>query len=264
MRVETDRHRISQFYGRDPALHAYELGDLDPRMWPRTTYHVSDDGEAMVLEYAGPDVCTILALADDSRIDATGSLLAELLPSLPDALYMHLSPGLTERVAEQRRLAPHGLHLKMALHDPEALAGIDHSAALRLGPSDLPRIHRLYEQAYPETWFDPFMLETGHYFGIEGGIEGGTEGGAELIAIAGVHVHAPNQRVAALGNVATHPKWRGRGLAKTVTAAVCNSLLADVDTIALNVVAENEAAIACYRRLGFASIARYDELGAHR
>lgn len=256
MRVETDRERIAQFYGRDAALHAYELGDLDPRMWPRTTYHASDDGKAMVLEYAGPDVCTILALSDDARLDATAALLERLLPSLPDSLYMHLSPGLTETVAAQRRLEPHGPHLKMALRDPAQLDAQDHSAATRLHPADLSRIRNLYEHAYPETWFDPFMLETGQYFGIDDG--------TELIAIAGVHVHAPDLRVAALGNVATHPQWRGRGLAKTVTAAVCDSLLADVETIALNVHADNEAAIACYRGLGFEVIAPYDELSAHR
>jgi ribosomal protein S18 acetylase RimI-like enzyme len=40
---------------------------------------------------------------------------------------------------------------------------------------------------------------------------------------------------------------------------VCRSLLRRVDTIALNVATDNDAAIACYRELGFEDTAPYEE-----
>ncbi len=76
---------------------------------------------------------------------------------------------------------------------------------------------------------------------------------------AGVHVYSSSYRVAALGNIATDSAWRGQGLAQRATAQLCRWLLDTVDTIGLNVNADNAAAIACYRKLGFEVAAEYDE-----
>ena len=70
--------------------------------------------------------------------------------------------------------------------------------------------------------------------------------------VAGVHVHSPTWGVAALGNVATLTERRGEGLARAACAALCRLLLADgIETIALNVRADNAPALAAYSRLGF-------------
>jgi ribosomal protein S18 acetylase RimI-like enzyme len=74
-----------------------------------------------------------------------------------------------------------------------------------------------------------------------------------------VHVHSPTERVAALGNVAVAADRRGQGLGTQVTACACRSLLEVVDHVGLNVKADNRSAIACYERLGFAEVARYEE-----
>jgi ribosomal protein S18 acetylase RimI-like enzyme len=70
----------------------------------------------------------------------------------------------------------------------------------------------------------------------------------------------PTYRVAALGNITTHPDWRGQGLATKVTAAVCRSLRETVEHIGLNVHAENRAAIGCYEKLGFEIVTTYEEV----
>jgi predicted GNAT family acetyltransferase len=80
-----------------------------------------------------------------------------------------------------------------------------------------------------------------------------------IVAAAGVHACSRVERIAAIGNVAVAEAWRGRGLAGRVTAATCTALLADVDVVGLNVKADNAAAIACYRRLGFVAVAPYEE-----
>src|SRR5438093_529591 len=96
--------------------------------------------------------------------------------------------------------------------------------AMRSGRSSWPI-------AVGRNWFDPRMLETGHYYGIR---QDGT-----LLSIAGVHVYSPRYRVAALGNITTRPAARGHGLATLVTAKLCQELLRSVDEIGLNVRADN-------------------------
>jgi predicted GNAT family acetyltransferase len=65
--------------------------------------------------------------------------------------------------------------------------------------------------------------------------------------------------VAALGSIATRPDQRGRGLARAATSALCRLVQPEVDHIGLNVVADNAAAIACYRRVGFEQVGEYEE-----
>ena len=95
------------------------------------------------------------------------------------------------------------------------------------------------------------MLETKQYYGIRQS--------GELVSAAGVHVYSRRYKVAALGNITTHPKYRGRGYGRTVTAKVCNSLLHDIDDVGLNVKADNTSAIMCYERLGFEVVDSYGE-----
>jgi predicted GNAT family acetyltransferase len=97
------------------------------------------------------------------------------------------------------------------------------------------------------------MLEPGQYLGAFAG--------DEIVAVAGVHVYSERYRVAALGNVSTHPRHRGRGLG---TAALCRRLLGRVDRIGLNVKADNAAARRCHEKLGFEVRAPYEEVAVAR
>jgi len=120
----------------------------------------------------------------------------------------------------------------------------------------LPDIQAFYQDSYPGNWFDPRMLETGQYFGLL------TDD--RLVSVGGIHVYSPQYRVAALGNIATHPAYRGRGCGKAVTARICQSLSQTVDEIGLNVKADNRPALACYQRLGFDVVAEYGEFAVSR
>jgi ribosomal protein S18 acetylase RimI-like enzyme len=80
-----------------------------------------------------------------------------------------------------------------------------------------------------------------------------------------VHVYSARYRVAALGNITTHPGLRGRGLATAASARLCRELVqAGVDCIGLNVKADNTAALSCYRKLGFERVAEYGEYTLER
>lgn len=243
---------IEAFARRDVALHLYAIGDLDPFFWPRTRWWgLVRDGElhAVALLYDGGDPPTLLALGRDDG-GAVVRLIARV--ELPARVYAHVSPGLEEVLAPRFAVEPHGRHLKMMLRDPSSIRDVEASRVRQLDASDLPALRELYSRAYPGNWFDARMLATGRYFGVEEG--------AAIVGVAGVHVYSPRHRVAALGNVTTDPSLRGRGLARIVTARLCNALLDDgITTIGLNVLADNAPAIRCYERLGFVAEAEYDE-----
>jgi RimJ/RimL family protein N-acetyltransferase len=241
-----DRTELAALLRRNAALHTYELGDLDDFFWPYTTWYRRDD--AVALLYHGLELPTLIALAPPEPL---AGLLKGLGPLLPRRFYAHLSPGGAAALADDFRGDPHGLHHKMALTDHAKLHAATPAGEI-LGPDDLPDLLRLYAEAYPGNWFDRRMVETGHYVGVR-------RDGA-LVAVAGVHVWSPVYRVAALGNVTTHPAARGQGLATATLAALSRRLLETVDVISLNVKADNASAITVYDRLGFTPVADYDEI----
>lgn len=243
-----DKDVLRAYFAVAPALHIYELGDLDDLFWPRTRwYGLGDrDPRAVALLYAA-EVPVLLALGDP---DPLSELLTAIRDRLPARLYAHLSPGLSDALAPRYAREAHHDSLKMILADRAPLARIDTSRVVPLGRGDRAELEAFYARCYPGNWFDARMLDTGQYFAIRDG---------ELVAAGGVHVYSPVERVAALGNIAVAPERRGLGLATQVVARTCRSLLDHVDHVGLNVRADNRAAIGCYERLGFASIARYEE-----
>jgi ribosomal protein S18 acetylase RimI-like enzyme len=252
----SDRDVIAAFCRRRPAVHAYALGDLDDFFWPHTrwlAWEGSGGIEQLALVYDEPDPPVLLALAEPP-LSSMEALLGAIEPQLPAAVYAHLSPGLVDVLSP--RLVPRSPpveHRKLGLVDQSALMNHGDGRVVALGPEHVEEVLAFYGAAYPGTWFEARMLETGRYVGIRDGLR--------LVCVAGVHVWSPTWRVAALGNVATLPEARGRGLAKTACAHLCRLLLDDgIDTIALNVRADNTAAIRAYETLGFAHAADYVEV----
>ncbi|MFD2765180.1 GNAT family N-acetyltransferase [Micromonospora eburnea] len=248
VRAEHDRAVLAELLGRDPVLHAYQLGDLDDFFWPYTSWFRR--GDRVALLYHGVELPTLLAFASPQDVGELAALLEELAPVLPARLWAHLSPGLEATVARWYEVSDGAGHHRMALTDPARLATVA-PAGETLDRADLPALLDLYAAAYPGNWFDPRMLDTGQYVGIRDG--------GDLVAVAGVHVWSPTWRVAALGNVTTHPRLRGRGLAAAAVAALCARLRADVDHVTLNVRADNAAAVRLYERLGFTRAADFTE-----
>lgn len=242
-----DRDIIEPLLRHDTYLHLYEIGDLDDFFWPYTTWYAHDNQIALLYSGFMPPVLAALSEEPDTLAD----LLRSLLPLLPRKFHAHISGEAGQALSDSYHLHAYGQHDKMALLNETASDAVDTSNVIALSESDLPELETLYHQAYPVNSFDPRMLETHCYFGIR--LDG------RLVSVAGVHVYSPRYRVATLGNVTTHPAYRGRGLGTAVCARLCQHLCQHVDHIGLNVKADNASAIACYRRLGFQRITSYYE-----
>lgn len=251
-----DRDALAAFLRRRPAVNAYALGDLDDFFWPHTRWlgwAVDGRLEELALLYDEPDPPVLLALAEEPPL-ALGELLLAAADRLPDRVYAHLTPSLVDAVAAA--FVPTSepvVHRKLALERPQALERYDTADVELLDAADLAHVEAFYARAYPGTWFQARMLATGRYVGVR------RDG--ELVCVAGVHVWSPTWSVAALGNVATLPEARGEGLATAACARLCRVLLEDgIETISLNVRADNTPAIRAYEKLGFAHAADYVEV----
>jgi ribosomal protein S18 acetylase RimI-like enzyme len=249
-----DRDSIESLLRRDPEVHLYELGDLDDFFWPLTTWYGLEDRGALrtvALVYAAGDLPVVIALAREGQTWGVTSLLERMRPVLPRKFYAHLAVGAARTLAVTHQVEPQGLHARMVVSDWAPLEKIDTSRAVPLGPTDARELEALYADAYPGNWFDARMLETGAYFGVREG--------ERLGSVSGVHVVSRSRRVAALGNVATRPELRGRGLARIAVAATCQALRPHVDHLGLNVDAANAEGIRLYEGLGFTRVATYEE-----
>ncbi len=247
-----DKKIIESFLRRNTNLHIYSIGDLDDFFWPHTKWYalkINNKIQAVVLLYKGLALPALLALSEN--IDAMQKLLQSIIPNLPKNFYSHLSPGLETLFKKNFKVEAHGEHYKMALNDKSPIFDFDCSQTIRLGCSDLEDILAFYKESYPENWFDPRMLETNMYFGLK--LDN------KLVSIAGIHVYSEKYKVAALGNITTHPSHRNNGYGTTVTARLCRELIEKVDNVGLNVKADNQSAISCYHKLGFKIIAPYGE-----
>jgi ribosomal protein S18 acetylase RimI-like enzyme len=252
-----DKTSIESFLRKNSDLHIYSIGDLDDFFWPYTTWYAlpgNKEPQAIALMYTGQELPTLLALSEQPIVMAR--LLELIVHLLPRRFYAHLSSGLEDVFQAGHSIDSHGTHYKMVLHQPSRVGDLQDCDIVRLGGSDLDDLCRFYRESYPGNWFEPRMLETNQYFGIR------REG--QFVSAAGVHVYSETYRVAALGNIATHPAYRRRGYGRAITTHLCRSLLEKVDHVGLNVKADNEAAVCCYQKVGFEINASYGEFVIER
>jgi len=248
-----NKDRIEAFLRKNVYLHIYSIGDLDDFFWPDTVWYGWEKGgeiQAVALLYTASQDPTLLALSGQQ--DVMSELIRSIFHILPERFYAHLSPRVAEAVEQQCQIESYGKHYKMGLKNTAPLQVIDCSQVVRLTENDLEDMLDLYEKGYPGNWFNARMLKTKQYFGLRLN--------NRLLSVAGIHVYSEKYKVAALGNIITHPDYRGKGFGKFVTAGLCQSLAEHVNNIGLNVKADNSAAVAMYRKLGFEIVGTYYEL----
>ena len=249
-----DRKEIESFLRRNVYLHIYAIGDLDDFFWPYTTWYAVKESEeirTIAMLYSGRDFPVLLALSEGKSME---QLIRSIIDFLPVKFHAHLSPD-AEVVLEQKyEMKSRGKYYKMALSDKSLLDNVGYLQVVQLKSDDLDEVLQLYKDAYPGNWFDSRMLQTEQYFGIRKD--------NKLVSAAGIHVYSQQYKVAALGNIVTHPDYRGNGFGRAVTARLCRSLSETVDYIGLNVKSDNEIAISMYKGLGFEIVGCYCEFNA--
>ena len=243
---------IHNFLIDNPEYNAYLIGDLDDFFWHKTIWFadiIDNEIRAIALLYVGMDTPSLLAFCSQEDSTPTKDLLKAIKPLLPQTFLTHLSSGLIEVFGEENIVEYYGYNCKMALRNSPNEFKNDNIRHLNF--ENLDMIKNLYSIAYPNNWFDKRMLGTGQYLGYFDK--------NNLVGIAGIHVYSEEYKVAALGNIATHPNYRGQQISYRLTSQLCYELRKSVDHIGLNVKSDNEAAIKCYEKLGFEFIGNYDE-----
>ena len=246
-----DRAALRAFLERDRLRAAYAICDLDAREFGRTRWGIaSRAGEtvAVVLEYTGLTPQPMFVMGEPEGI--VGILREVIRPRL---VYLAADASHLPHVEQVYRIDPGPQMLRMAVDRASfrPYSGV----ALRLLPVEIADLNRLYGYGFT-SWLPADSIANGVYYGIR-------EGG-RLVAAAGTHVISPEARLAAVGNVMTHPDHRGRGYAKLTTSAVTQELLRTCDEVVLNVRSDNPAAIAAYRALGYREYCTFEERLARR
>ena len=246
-----DKSMIAGFFNRNPGLHLMAIGDLDDFFFPKTCWFALTDRNVIqttALLYVGMATPTLLLFHEGDPGYAI-QLLEKIKTILPAKFNAHLSPGLFDVFGKQNLVEYYGLHYKMALK--KVVDKHDDTNIRRLTEADLPVIKDFYTVSYPQNWFDSRMLETTKYFGYF--INN------KLVGISGIHVYSEPYGIAALGNIATHPDYRGQQIGYKVTSVLCHDLQKSIKLIGLNVKTSNEHAIKCYSKIGFEIIGTFDE-----
>lgn len=250
----TDTDRLRRFLTEDLAENAYQLGYLDDGYADvcRWLGHFGPDGlDTVVLIYDGLSRPALFTAGSEGAIRP---VLRHFESSLPELTIAHVSAAhLSAFQAVYKPVSAPRRMLRMMLRkDAFATQSADQaSQAVQLSHKDTGDIMQVYAH-WPDHFFEPFQLETGLYFGAR------ADDGA-LASIAGIHNISEESGIAAIGNLVTHPGYRGLGFAKVCTASLLRETFQRVDAITLDVEEGNEPAVRTYQHFGFERVGAFYE-----
>jgi ribosomal protein S18 acetylase RimI-like enzyme len=231
---------------------AYALGQLEPGLVDRTRWFWArgDTGTGLVLHSRGGLGEATFVMGDP---DAVAAILS-IHPG-PSHTYATCQPQHLEILQKLYRLANQQPMIRMGV-TADRFRPVSTVPPVHLSGLDIRRINALYSTEGGPSYYVPEHIDAGIYRGIV--VEG------RLVAVAGTHVVSRQERVAVVGNVFTHPGFRGRGYATAVTSAVTERLMEECDHVVLTVDPGNRPAVAAYARLGYSEVCQLVEASAAR
>ena len=211
------------------------MHDLDRPVWASlATFHADIAvGDADARRY--PDDVNLFASARDDDDPAALAALATLLSPGRQAYVLQIPPVRVPLGCVELRP---GRGVQMLA--TRALPEMDGGDVQALGDADAAEMLALARLTQP----GPFLARThtmGRFIGVR--IDG------RLAAMAGERMRFPGHTE--ISGVCTHPDFRGRGLARRLSAVVGARIQARGDIAFLHAWADNRAAIALYESLGF-------------
>ena len=239
---------VLAIFQRDVAVHPYGVADV-VQLADCSQWWVEGPAVVGVMDLPGSPLPVLYAVS--TAPDDTLDFLQRLAPHLPPKFMATGPRRMAETLAADYEAAFATPYVKMHLRTPAALPapGPDVVTVTR---DDLDALERLFDtDPAAGDFFHPGLLDTGLYLGIWDG--------EVLASVAGIHVIDEAHGVAAIGNVATDPAHRRRGLARRVVTTLCHRLLERVATVGLNCRVQNVGAWRLYESLGFATILEYEE-----
>ena len=255
MPLLTDKHTIRTTLRHDPLWSVYALGDLSSRMYDKTQWFshqaIRPSGHQAIGRYlSGSTEHLALVLHDygTSILFATGTgAVREALQHATSPVHLQVQADALEEIERHATVTDKKQMWRMGWKGATgATRAKGAKGATRLTADDVPALTTLFAdgEAAGESpdFFYPSMVTDGVFFGVYDG--------AALVAAAGTHLFAPEEGAAAIGNIYTMRDRRGRGLGRVVTSAVLEAVK-DIETVGLNVRADNLAALHLYESLGF-------------
>jgi ribosomal protein S18 acetylase RimI-like enzyme len=220
------------------AYSAYALAQLDPKHYGNNKWYLSSgpSGQALLVHSRSALGNALFALGDTAALDVVLSLHPGPRFAFGSLMLKHKDVArkyfLMTRPQTMLRMAVTRENFKPAGITAQRLAGVDIIA-----------VNRLYSMEGGPAAYRAEHLDDAVYYGIYDG--------RHLVSIAGTHVVSRAERIAVVGNVFTHPRHRGKGLATATTSAVTDALLESCDLVVLTVEEANTPAVHVYTRLGY-------------
>jgi GNAT superfamily N-acetyltransferase len=236
----TDKSEILAYLETDRFYTAYAIGDLEPGMFEQCTWVGAEKAgqlQALALYFRGLKLPALLLMG---HVDGLRAILEEGA-LYPERAYLTCR---AEHLAMVRYFYAWDEPIPMwrMVLQPARFQPIE-GGCIRLGPSHSDQLMALYACGEGNA-FGPSQIQRGVFYGF---FSDGC-----LAAAAGTHLVSPTYGVAAVGNVLTHPDYRGRGYGTASTSAVVAELLRlGIRDVILNVSQDNAVAIGIYERLGF-------------
>ncbi|MGB7540189.1 MAG: GNAT family N-acetyltransferase [Anaerolineales bacterium] len=236
----SDKKRILAFLESDRLYAAYAIGDLEPELFAQCAWAAAEEEgllRALGLRFGGLQIPALFLMgeAEGVRILLRDALhpgraeitcRAEHLPVVGEFYTWEGEPRSMWRMVLRRRDIPPG-----------------EIACVRLDAGQAGQIRNLITLA-GISGFAAAQVEQGVFFGIYEG--------DRIVSVAGTHVVSRKGSVAGVGNIVTHPEFRGRGYGRAAVSAVVADLIRiGIRDIVLNVRHDNAPALHLYEKLGF-------------
>ncbi|MDE0300917.1 MAG: GNAT family N-acetyltransferase [Candidatus Poribacteria bacterium] len=234
-----DREACIRWLARDPIQNLMLLGDLYPPLIDVSDVYVAiEEGDIVGVGSLFRGFPTPSVIITESNLVVQNTLLSRMSGDL-ETEWMTVSNSASSSIFRKFGNLIHShTERQMLLRKP--ITAREKPARL-IQREEFDSLDQFYVEHQAEAWTPP-MFEMGPYYGVWCN--------DQLISAAGTHFVTPF--IAQIGNVFTHPKFRGRGYATAATIAVTNHLRRmGIKIISLFVVDQNEPAIRIYERLGF-------------
>jgi predicted GNAT family acetyltransferase len=263
VRYTREKEELAAFLNRDRLYAGYALCDLEDEYFDSCRWFLmldeQEEARGLVMEFGRLEPQVLFLMGEPEAVRAP--LERALTPA-----FVQVTIQMDHLAVLSKRYRLRHVHemIRMVTRKEDFRPASQQENAERLTLRDLPELNRIYRMASGSA-FAPYQMESGIFYGIK--VNG------RLVSTAGTHVISPTRRIVAVGNVFTHPHFRGRGYAQAVTGAVTAEALrgfgpdrpGEPEAIAiLNVRADNAPAVAAYKKLGYRDACHFIEANGSR